>query len=116
MQHGQKKGKRGKREKREKRRVSIRKREKREKKGKKKLFTRFINGSQTTYEYEDWKIKSDDGRDNWTLKFRGNEIVECKENYSTFISNYLTFEKACKVAGVIESFYGHKVDLSKYDK
>ena len=85
-------------------------------KGLKKLFTRFINGSQTVYEYEDWKIKSDDGRDNWTLKFRGNEIVECKENYSTFISNYLTFEKACKVAGVIESFYGHEVDLSKYDK
>lgn len=85
-------------------------------KGLKKLFTRFINGSQTVYEYEDWKIKSDDSRDNWTLKFRGNEIVECKENYSTFISNYLTFEKACKVAGVIESFYGHEVDLSKYDK
>ena len=85
-------------------------------KGLKKLFTRFINGSQTVYEYEDWKIKSDDGRDNWTLKFRGNEIVECKENYSTFISDYLTFEKACKVAGVIESFYGHEVDLSKYDK
>ena len=85
-------------------------------KGLKKLLTRFINGSQTVYEYEDWKIKSDDGRDNWTLKFRGNEIVECKENYSTFISNYLTFEKACKVAGVIESFYGHEVDLSKYDK
>ena len=85
-------------------------------KGLKKLFTRFINGSQTVYEYEDWKIKSDDGRDNWTLKFRGNEIVECKENYSTFISDYLTFEKACKVAGVIESFYGHEVDLSKYNK
>ena len=85
-------------------------------KGLKKLFTRFINGSQTVYEYEDWKIKSDDSRDNWTLKFRGNEIVECKENYSTFISDYLTFEKACKVAGVIESFYGHEVDLSKYDK
>ena len=85
-------------------------------KGLKKLFTRFINGSQTVYEYEDWKIKSDESRDNWTLKFRGNEIVECKENYSTFISDYLTFEKACKVAGVIESFYGHEVDLSKYDK
>ena len=85
-------------------------------KGLKKLFTRFINGSQTVYEYEDWKIKSDESRDNWTLKFRGNEIVECKENYSTFISSYLTFEKACKVAGVIESFYGHEVDLSKYDK
>lgn len=85
-------------------------------KGLKKLFTRFINGSQTVYEYEDWKIKSDDGRDNWTLKLRGNEIVECKENYSTFISSYLTFEKACKVAGVIESFYGHEVDLSKYNK
>ena len=85
-------------------------------KGLKKLFTRFINGSQTVYEYEDWKIKSDDSRDNWTLKFRGNEIVECKENYSTFISDYLTFEKACKVAGVIESFYGHEVDLSKYNK
>ena len=85
-------------------------------KGLKKLFTRFINGSQTVYEYEDWKIKSDNSRDNWTLKFRGNEIVECKENYSTFISDYLTFEKACKVAGVIESFYGHEVDLSKYNK
>lgn len=85
-------------------------------KGLKKLFTRFINGSQNVYEYEGWKIKSDDGRDNWTLKFRGNEIVECKENYSTFISDYLTFEKACKVAGVIESFYGHEVDLSKYNK
>ena len=85
-------------------------------KGLKKLFTRFINGSQDVYESGNWKIKSDDGRDNWTLKFKGNEIVECKENYSTFISDYLTFEKACKVAGVIESFYGHEVDLSKYNK
>ena len=83
--------------------------------GLKKLITRYIQGSQTEYENDSWKIESlDEGRDNWTLSYKGTELVECKENYAYFTNSILPYEDACKVAGVVEAFCGHEVDLSKY--
>ena len=83
--------------------------------GLKKLITRYIQGSQTKYENDSWKIESlDEGRDNWTLSYKGTELVECKENYAYFTNSILPYEDACKIAGVVEAFCGHEVDLSKY--
>lgn len=83
--------------------------------GLKKLITRYIQGSQTEYENDSWKIESlDEGRDNWALSYKGTELVECKENYAYFTNSILPYEDACKIAGVVEAFCGHKVDLSKY--
>ena len=83
--------------------------------GLKKLITRYIQGSQTEYENDSWKIESlDEGRDNWALSYKGTELVECKENYAYFTNSILPYEDACKVAGVVEAFCGHEVDLSKY--
>ena len=83
--------------------------------GLKKLITRYIQGSQTEYENDSWKIESlDEGRDNWTLSYKGTELVECKENYAYFTNSILPYEDACKIAGVVEAFCGHEVDLSKY--
>jgi hypothetical protein len=83
--------------------------------GLKKLITRYIQGNQAEYENDNWKIEGvDEGKDNWTLSYKGNELIECKENYAYFSNDVIPFEDACKVAGVIEAFYGHEVDLSKY--
>lgn len=83
--------------------------------GLKKLITRYIQGSQAKYENDNWTIEGlDEGRDTWTLSYKGTELVECKENYAYFTNSILPYEDACKVAGVVEAFYGHKVDLSKY--
>ena len=48
------------------------------------------------------------------MSYNGRPLVECLENYAYFVEEGLTYEDACKVAGVIEVFYGHDVDLSKY--
>lgn len=83
--------------------------------GLKKLITRYIQGSQAKYENDNWTIEGlDEGRDTWKLSYKGTELVECKENYAYFINSILPYEDACKVAGVVEAFYGHEVDLSKY--
>ena len=83
--------------------------------GLRKLITRYIQGSQMKYENDSWKIEGlDEGRDNWTLSYKGIDLVECKENYAYFTNSILSYEDACKVAGVVEAFCGHEVDLSKY--
>ena len=83
--------------------------------GLRKLITRYIRGSQVKYENDSWKIEGlDEGRDNWTLSYKGIDLVECKENYAYFTNSILSYEDACKVAGVVEAFCGHEVDLSKY--
>lgn len=83
--------------------------------GLKKLITRYLQGSQSEYENDSWKIEGlDEGRDNWTLSYNGTELIECKENYAYFTNSVLPYEDACKVAGVVEAFCGHEVDLSKY--
>ena len=85
--------------------------------GLKKLITRYVQGRQNRYENDNWTIESvDEGRDNWTLSYNGKELVECKENYAYFTNADLKYEDACKVAGVVEAFCGHKVDLSSYNK
>lgn len=83
--------------------------------GLRKLIKRYIQGSQVKYENDSWKIEGlDEGRDNWTLSYKGIDLVECKENYAYFTNSILSYEDACKVAGVVEAFCGHEVDLSKY--
>ena len=83
--------------------------------GLRKLITRYIQGKQSIYENDNWKIEGiNESKDNWTLSYKGNELIECKENYAYFSNDVISFEDACKVAGVIEAFYGHEVDLSKY--
>lgn len=83
--------------------------------GLKKLITKFNQGRQTRYEDGNWAIESvSEGKDSWTLSYNGNDIMECKENYAYFTNNSLTYENACKVAGIVEAFYGHEVDLSRY--
>lgn len=83
--------------------------------GLRKLITRYIQGSQAKYENDSWKIEGlDEGRDNWALSYKGVDLVECKENYAYFTNSILPYEDACKVAGVVEAFCGHEVDLSKY--
>ena len=85
--------------------------------GLKKLISRYVQGKQSVYENDNWKIEGlDEEKDNWTLSYKGNEIVECKENYAYFSNDVIPFEDACKVAGVIEAFYGHEVDLTPYNK
>lgn len=85
--------------------------------GLKKLFTRYIQGKHSVYENDDWKIEGmNEGKDDWTLSYQGKELVECKENYACFTDDVISYENACKVAGVVEAFCGHKVDLSKYNK
>ena len=83
--------------------------------GLKKIITRYVQGSQNHYENDNWSIKSlNEDRDTWTLSYNGRDIIECNENYAYFTDNVLSYEDACKVAGVVEAFYGHEVDLSKY--
>jgi hypothetical protein len=85
--------------------------------GLKKLITKFTQGRQSKYEDGNWTIESvSEGKDNWTLRYKGNDIVECKENYAYFTNDTLTYENACKVAGIVEAFYGHEVDLTPYNK
>ena len=85
--------------------------------GLKKLINRFIQGRQSKYENDNWSIESEDEyKDNWTLSYNGKDIVECKENYAYFTNDSLTYENACKVAGIVEAFYGHEVDLTPYNK
>ena len=83
--------------------------------GLKKLINRYNFGDEVVCENENWKIEGHDNeRDTWTLSYNGRPLVECLENYAYFIEEGLSYENACKVAGVIEVFYGHDVDLSKY--
>ena len=85
--------------------------------GLKKLFTRYIQGRYSTYENDNWKIEGlEEGKDNWTLSYQGIELVECKENYTYFVNDIISYENACKVAGVVEAFCGHKVELTPYKK
>ena len=85
----------------------------------KKLITRYAQGGRDTYSDGKWTIESAEkgaeGRDNWTLNYRGKVVVECKENYSTFKTNNISRDLAYKIAGVIESQYGHEVDMSIFD-
>ena len=85
----------------------------------KKLITRYAQGGRDTYSDGKWTIESTEkgaeGRDNWTLNYRGKVVVECKENYSTFKTNNISRDLAYKIAGVIESQYGHEVDMSIFD-
>ena len=85
--------------------------------GLKKIIVRYNRGIQIRYTDDNWTIESlGENRDNWTLYYNGNEILECKENYTYFTNDSLTYENACKVAGLIEAFYGHEVDLAPYKK
>lgn len=80
-----------------------------------KLITRYNQGIQKKYEEGKWSIESlDEERDTWTLSYGGRELIECKEDYAYFSDDFLSYEDACKVAGVVEVFYGHDVDLSRY--
>lgn len=85
--------------------------------GLKKLITRYVQGRQSKYENDNWTIEGlNEEKDSWTLSYNGKEVVECKENYAYFTNDALTYEDACKVAGVVEAFYGHEVDLAPYKK
>lgn len=85
--------------------------------GLKKLITRYVQGRQSKYENDNWTIEGlNEEKDNWTLSYNGKEVVECKENYAYFTNDELAYEDACKVAGVVEAFYGHEVDLAPYKK
>jgi RimK family alpha-L-glutamate ligase len=85
--------------------------------GLKKVITKFIQGRQYRYDDGNWMIESvSEGKDSWTLSYDGYDILECKENYAYFSNDCLTYENACKVAGIVESFYGHEVDLTPYKK
>jgi len=86
----------------------------------KNLIVRYSQGGRDRYENGKWSIESlekgSEGRDNWTLKCGDKEIVECKENYSTFKTDDISLKLAYKIAGVIEAYYGHEVDMSIFDK
>lgn len=86
----------------------------------KNLIVRYSQGGRDRYENDKWSIESlekgSDGRDNWTLKCGDKEIVECKENYSVFKTDDISLKLAYKIAGVIEAYYGHEVDMSIFDK
>ena len=83
----------------------------------KKVIAKFIQGRQHRYDDGNWMIESvSDGKDSWTLSYNGYDILECKENYAYFSNDCLTYENACKVAGIVEAFYGHEVDLTPYNK
>ena len=85
--------------------------------GLKKVITKFIQGRQCRYDDGNWMIESvSEGKDSWTLSYDGYDILECKENYAYFSNDCLTYENACKVAGIVEAFYGHEVDLAPYMK
>ena len=86
----------------------------------KNLIIRYVQGGRDKYENGQWSIESiekgSEGRDNWILKCGNKEIVECKENYSTFKSNDIPTKLAYKIAGVIEAYYGHEVDMDIFNK
>ena len=84
--------------------------------GLKKLINRYNFGDEAVCENENWKIEGHDEKDTWTLSYNGRPLVECLENYAYFVEEGLSYENACMVAGVIEVFYGHDVDLSKYNE
>jgi len=85
--------------------------------GLKKLITRYVQGRQSKYENDNWSIEGiNEDKDSWTLSYNGKEVIECKENYAYFTNDILSYEDACKVAGVVEAFYGHEVDLAPYKK
>lgn len=83
--------------------------------GLKKLITRYVQGRQNRYENDNWTIEGLN-EDNWTLSYKGKELIECKDNEACFTSDGLTYEDACKVAGVVEAFCGNEVSLTPYKK
>ncbi len=86
----------------------------------KKLISRYVQGGRDIYSDGKWTIESiekgSEGRNNWTLNYNGKIVVECKENYSTFKTNNMSKELAYKIAGVIEAYYGHDVDMNIFDE
>lgn len=77
-----------------------------------KLMGRFTEGNKSKYDEGKWSIQSNDkNKDTWTLSYDGKELISCMEDYAYFTDNFLSYEDACKVAGVVEVFYGHEVDL-----
>ena len=86
--------------------------------GLKSIFTRFLQGGRTKYTNGSWCVESlnsdYESKDNWVLKCKDEILIECKENYSYFKPCNIPYNVACKIAGVIESFYGHEVDMSVF--
>lgn len=86
----------------------------------KKLISRYVQGGRDSYSDGRWTIESiekgSEGRNNWTLNYKGKVVVECKENYSSFKTNNISRELAYKIAGVIEAYYGHEVDMNIFDE
>ena len=60
--------------------------------------------------------KVDDENNKKTLQNNknGKVVLECNENYAYFKNEILPFSSACKVAGIVEAFHGHEVDLITY--
>lgn len=87
--------------------------------GLKNLIQRFIQGGRPSYGHKLWKIETLnpdnlEARDSWTLSYNDKIFIECGENNAFFKHNYMPFKLACKIAGVIEAFYGTQVDMSVY--
>lgn len=83
----------------------------------KSLLHRFLGGGRNRYSEGHWSITTDDGsRDNWKLRYDDKLVIECIENYSTYKNALFSYVQACKVAGVVESYYGHEMDMSIYSE
>lgn len=77
-----------------------------------KLMDRFTQGNNNRYEEGKWSIESlDENRDTWLLRYDGMDLIECIEDYAYFSNDILTYEDTCKVAGIVEMYYGHEVML-----
>ena len=83
----------------------------------KDIIRKFNINEDATFEKDNWKISGvEEDKDSWTLSYKGKDIVACLEDYAYFTDDTLPYEDACKVAGVVEAFYGHNVSLSPYKK
>lgn len=79
----------------------------------KSMLKSFINGTRNNYIKGKFEIDAIDSN-NWTIKFCGEDFIECKNTSIRYINNNFPYNIACKIAGVIESMLPVNVEMDVY--
>ena len=82
--------------------------------GLRQVIKSFVDGTRNKYSRGKWSIEADDSK-NWELMYNEQKFIECKDAEIKFKHNYMPYNLACKISGVIESIIdGAIVDMSVY--
>jgi hypothetical protein len=82
--------------------------------GLRQVIKSFVDGTRNKYSRGKWSIEAEDSN-NWELMYNEQKFIECKDAEIKFKHNYMPYNLACKISGVIESIIeGAIVDMSVY--